>query len=126
MARGPNKKLTLLVGGYAVVAGGWIYAAIQIGDRLEGGWVAFVALTILMGIFVRRWWVALGVIGPIIGFAALEATSDFGRGDWIDLPVLSPPALFFAVLIAMGLLLGCAIGEGVDWALSLYRERPRH
>jgi hypothetical protein len=119
-----DDRRVLLVLGYGVAAGAWVYVAARVAPGLETGWIAFAVLTIMVGVAVRRWWVVLGVAGPLAGFVALELTSDFGQGDWPDFAVFSPPTLGYSILIATALLLGCAIGDGLTWVGETYRGRP--
>jgi hypothetical protein len=113
---------------YAVVSGVWIFATQHGGNLLDTtpAGICFVALGIGVGALVRRWWVFLAVVGPLLALGYLEATGFTGTGDdWAAEPLLSPPGVFLLVSIAAILLLGWGVGEGIEALWTWRRERRR-
>lgn len=118
--------------GYAIIAAAWISAVKAGGSFIEvpAGTIAFFFLGIVVGAFVRRLWMLLALAGPTLVLAYLEMTGFVGGGDWAREPLLSPPGIGILVLIGIALLLGRAIGEGVEWIQDARRghvasSRPR-
>ena len=102
---------------YGVFAGLWVYLAKE-DVAFAKAWpvtAVLIVLGVLTGIAVRRVWMFLAVLGPAAVLAFLEVSGFVGSGDWASEPLLSPPGVFTLLSIAALLLLGWALGEGVDW-----------
>jgi hypothetical protein len=114
-----------VVVGYGVLSGIWIYAAKREGlpFSTEAVSVTILALGLVVGFVVRRAWMWLSLIGPLVGLAYLEVSGFVGSGDWGREPLLSPPGIFVFVGVGMVLLLGRALGEGWDWLRAGARAR---
>jgi hypothetical protein len=114
-----------VVVGYGVLSGIWIYAAKRGGSPFstEAVSVAVLALGLVVGFVVRRAWMWLSLIGPLVGLAYLEVSGFVGSGDWGREPLLSPPGIFVFIGVGMVLLFGRALGEGWDLLRAGARAR---
>ncbi|HEY4779830.1 MAG TPA: hypothetical protein VIH47_09585, partial [Solirubrobacterales bacterium] len=77
--------------------------------------VIVLALGLVVGFVVRRAWMWLSLIGPLLALGYLEVTGFVGSGDWAREPLLSPPGVGVLIGVGMVLLLGRVLGEGWDW-----------
>jgi hypothetical protein len=114
-----------VVVGYGVLSGIWMYAATRGGSTLSTPTVSVIVLVLglVVGFVVRRAWMLLSLIGPLVGLAYLEVTGFVGSGDWAREPLLSPPGVGVLIGVGMVLLLGRALGEGWDWLRAAARAR---
>lgn len=85
--------------------------------------VTVLALGLVVGFLVRRAWMWLSLIGPLLGLGYLEVTGFVGSGDWAREPLLSPPGILVFIGVGMVLLLGRVLGEGWDWLRAAARAR---
>jgi hypothetical protein len=114
-----------VVVGYGVLSGIWIYAAKRGGSTLSTPTVSVIVLGLglVVGFVVRRVWMFLSLVGPLVGLGYLEVAGFVGSGDWAREPLLSPPGVGVLIGVGMVLLLGRALGEGWDWLRAGARAR---
>ena len=113
---------------YAAISGVWIYASHrEVGvSHTDAAAVCVLALGVVVGAYVRSWWMLLSLVGPLIALGYLEVSGFVGTGDdWAAEPLLSPPGVFVFFIFTMILMLGRALGEGADWVVGVWRRRDR-
>jgi hypothetical protein len=94
------------------------------GDAGTAVVIGFLLLLVGVGVVVRRWFVVLAVLGPLIGLAILEVIGVKGNGEeWSDKALLSPPAIAGLVWLALLLLLGVWLGNVGEWFGRWRRRR---
>ncbi|HEY5054061.1 MAG TPA: hypothetical protein VII45_11705 [Solirubrobacterales bacterium] len=111
---------------YAVISGVWIYGSYKGTGVLHTTTAAICVLALGVGIgaYVRSWWMLLSLVGPLVALGYLEVSGFVGTSDdWAAEPLLSPPGVFVFFMIALILMLGHALGGGVDWVAAVWRRR---
>lgn len=69
------------------------------------------ALAVGVGFFVRRSWVLLALVGPLLSLGYLQATGCISPGDDGADPLLSPPGISTFIWFGLLLLLGVWLGN---------------
>lgn len=87
-------------------------------------YLSLVALTFLTGLIVRRVWVLLALLGPLVSLGYLQATGFVS--EWHDgtAPLLSPPGISFFFWFGLPLLLGLAVGYAWHYRHLLLSDSP--
>lgn len=109
--------------GYAAILGAWAYAEQKQGDLYSQGTydalhsmafgLAFAGLPVLVGFLVRRAWVFLALLGPLLSLGYLQVSGYVSPWhDGVD-PLLSPPG--FSLFFWFGVLLTIGVCLGVLW-----------
>ncbi len=106
---------------FAVVIGTWAYMEQkQISIYSQGTYdvlhstvadILVIGLPIAVGILVRRPWVLLALIGPLLSLGYLQVIGY--RSPWHDgeAPLFSPPGIFSFIYLAILLWLGVLLGR---------------
>ncbi len=103
--------------GYAVVLGLWTYAdqkSVDLSPGFDDDLVVlgFVALTVLMGAAVGRWWVLISLLGGLLPLVYLQETGYLGHGfDGAD--PIAPSSISDLVWFGVCLLVG--VGARHTW-----------
>ncbi len=75
--------------------------------------LAFLGLALLIGFLVRRVWVLLALVGPLLSLGYLQVSGYISPWhDGTD-PLLSPPGV--SLFFWFGILLSIGIGIGLLW-----------
>jgi hypothetical protein len=112
MERARKRRVALALA-YAVVLGLWTYAdqkSVDLSPGFDGDLVVlgFVALTVLVGIAVGRWWVLISLIGGLLPLIYLQETGYLGHGfDGAD--PIAPSSISALVWFGLFLLVGVGI-----------------
>jgi len=126
-SREMRRKLLAIVA-YGVVSGVWIYASekeVSVDHQTAVG-IVLLALGVAVGAYVRSWWMLLSLIGPLIALGYLEVSGFAGTSDdWAAEPLLSPPGVFVFFIFTTILMLGYALGQGVEWIAGVWRREDR-
>jgi hypothetical protein len=104
---------------YAVVLGLWTFAdqkSLELfpGSQDELAELGFVALTVLAGIAVGRWWVLTSLLGGLLPLVYLQETGYLGHGfDGAD--PIAPSSISELVWCGLFLLLGVGVRQLSDY-----------
>src|SRR5262249_37782459 len=110
---------------YGVIAGVSICASYQrvsfFHSTVAG--IALLVLGIAVGAYVRSWWMLLALLGPLIALGYLEISGFVGTSDdWASEPLLSPPGVFVFFIFTTILMLGYALGQGIEWVSGVWSK----
>lgn len=113
---------------YGVISGVWIYASYEELSffHTTAAGVVLLVLGVAVGAYVRSWWMLLSLVGPLIALGSLEVSGFVGTGDdWASEPLLSPPGVFAFFIFTTVLMLGYALGQGIEWVAGLRGRKDR-
>jgi hypothetical protein len=113
------KPRVFSAGVYAVVLGLWMFAdqkslSLFPGFQDEPAQLGFLALTVVAGFAVGRWWVLASLIGGLLPLIYLQETGYLGHGfDGAD--PIAPSSVSELVWLGLSLLLGVGIRRLWDY-----------
>jgi hypothetical protein len=73
-------------------------------------YLLMLALSLTTGFAVRRWWVILALLGPLLALGYLQVTGYVSPWNDGNAPLLSPPGIALFFWFGIPLLLGLALG----------------
>lgn len=117
-----RRRLTAVIS-YGVISGVWIYGAHEEASLFHGTALGIVLLVlgVAVGAYVRSWWMLLALVGPLVALGYLEVSGFVGTSDdWASEPLLSPPGVFVFFIFTMILMLGYALGQGIEWVSGVW------
>jgi hypothetical protein len=122
-----RRRLTVAVS-YGVISGVWVYASheeLSFFHTTAAG-IVLLVLGVAVGAYVRSWWMLLSLVGPLLALGYLEVSGFVGTGDdWASEPLLSPPGVSVFFIFTTILMLGYALGQGLEWVAGLRRREDR-
>jgi hypothetical protein len=109
-----------LTAAWAVVLGAYAYTLEKYqysGGLLEDlhasdlAYLSLMALSVAVGFAVRRWWVTLALLGPLLALGYLQAAGYVSPWNDGNAPLLSPPGISLFFWFVLPLLVGLALGR---------------
>lgn len=80
-------------------------------------------LAVVVGFAVRRWWVLLALLGPLVALGYLQITGYVSSEHDGNQPLLSPPGISLFFWYGAALLLGVGLSRAYGSASSTWRGR---